>query len=255
MFNSEKSSAFANKKSTIDVINKRAPGKLLCASSTRKCLKACDIYELRSILYDLNKCAYGTKDELIERIMYSYSIKYRLIHLGIMNIKLERVTKDELQVWRNVLKSWEQGIPLKYPKGRFHWNTSVLKNEGDVLFKHSFKLIENVKEQDYSMFKEDIEKSTNPYVASRVAFRNEGMIIIPMPVSGKNYATMNDFTENAPEIQRKEFWKKVAETAKQLMRERGEVWISIHGSIKYTNVKIGAIPMYYFDNGLIQNYK
>jgi hypothetical protein len=37
-------------------------------------------------------------------------------------------------LWIDILKNWQDGIILKYPKqlkGRFMWNTSVLKNNGN----------------------------------------------------------------------------------------------------------------------------
>ena len=72
-----------------------------------------------------------------------------------------------------------------------------------------------------------------------------------MPISGKNYATLRDFTDNAPEIQQQEFWKHVAEVAKKFMKEKGKVWISVHGlGVDYTHVRISTTPKYYFDNEL-----
>lgn len=50
-----------------------------------------------------------------------------------------------------------------------------------------------------------------------------------MPVSGKNYATLKDFIDNAPKIQQKEFWKHTTTVAKRCMAEKGKVWISVHG--------------------------
>jgi hypothetical protein len=63
-----------------------------------------------------------------------------------------------------------------------------------------------------------------------------------MPIPGK------DFIDNAPEIQQQEFWKKVA---KNFMKEKGKVWISVHGfGVDYTHVRISSIPKYYFNNEL-----
>ena len=73
------------------------------------------------------------------------------------------------------------------------------------------------------------------------------MLVIPMPVSGKNYATLKDFIDNAPKIQQQEFWKHVAEVAKKFMKKNGKVWISVHGlGVAYTHVRISTIPKYYF---------
>jgi hypothetical protein len=77
------------------------------------------------------------------------------------------------------------------------------------------------------------------------------MLVIPMYIRGKNYATLRDFIDNAPEIQQQEFWKHAAKVAKKLMKEKGKVWISVHGlGVYYTHVRISTIPKYYFDNEL-----
>lgn len=58
-------------------------------------------------------------------------------------------------MWSDVLNDWENGIPLKYPKGlkRFQWNTSVLK-EG-APFKQSFKEdLRLAQTQDLTAFRE-----------------------------------------------------------------------------------------------------
>jgi hypothetical protein len=158
-------------------------------------------------------------------------------------------------LWSTVLTNWEKGIPMKYPKSikdKFQWNTSVLKNNGKVVFKQTFRVDNNLpKEQDKTDFQEYINKSKNKYVVSFLNLSKDTMLIIPMPVSGKNYATLKDFIDNAPKIQQKEFWKHTAEVAKRCMTEKGKVWISVHGlGVYYTHVRISIIPKYYFDNEL-----
>jgi len=44
--------------------------------------------------------------------------------------------------WSDILTNWENGGIVTYPKqlkGKFQWNTSVLKNEGNTEFKQSFR--------------------------------------------------------------------------------------------------------------------
>ena len=158
-------------------------------------------------------------------------------------------------LWSDVLTNWENGITLKYPKnvkGKFQWNTSVLKNDGNVAFKQTFrtnnKLPQNQNKKD---FEEHIKKSQNKYVVSFPNLSKDTMLVVPMPIRGKNYATLRDFIDNAPEIQQQEFWKHVTEVAKNFMKEKGKVWISVHGlGVDYTHVRISTSPKYYFDNEL-----
>ena len=158
-------------------------------------------------------------------------------------------------LWSDILNNWENGIPLKYPKnvkGKFQWNTSVLKNNGKVLFKQTFrtnnKLTQNQNKKD---FEEYIKNSKNKYVVSFPNLSKDTMLVIPMPILDKNYATLRDFIDNASYIQQQEFWKEVAEVAKKIMNEKNKVWISVHGlGVDYTHVRIGSTPKYYFDNEL-----
>jgi hypothetical protein len=158
-------------------------------------------------------------------------------------------------LWNEVLKNWENGVVLKYPKqlkGRFLWNTSVLKNNGNIEYKQSFITNYNLPEiQNKRDFQEYITNSRNKHVVAFPSLSKGIMLVIPMPVNGKNYVTLRDFIDNASHTQQQEFWKKVAEIAKQMMIEKGKVWISVHGfGVPYTHVRISTTPKYYFDNEL-----
>jgi hypothetical protein len=105
-------------------------------------------------------------------------------------------------LWSDILTKWEKGIILKYPKnikGKFQWNTSVLKNDSNVPFKQKFRTHEQLPEiQNKKDFQEHINNSQNKYVISFPNLNKDTMLVIPMPVSGKNYATLKDFIDNAP---------------------------------------------------------
>ena len=158
-------------------------------------------------------------------------------------------------LWLDVLSNWKNGIPLKYPhqlKGRFQWNTCVLKNNGNVEYKQHFRTNNNLPSiQNTKDFQENINKSKNKYVTAFPNLSKDTMLVVPMPVIGKNYATLRDFIDNSSEIQQKEFWKKVANVAEDFMNKNGKVWISVHGlGVAYTHVRISTSPKYYFDNKL-----
>lgn len=153
-------------------------------------------------------------------------------------------------MWNDVLASWENGIPFTYPshiKNSFEWNTSVLKT-GREEYKERFKINKNLPTvQNFYEFQEYIAKSKNKHVVSFPNLNGDTMLIVPMPVPGKNYATLKDFIDNAPQIQQQEFWKRVAKVAKNRMK-KGNVWISVHGmGVHYTHVRISYSPKYYFD--------
>jgi hypothetical protein len=158
-------------------------------------------------------------------------------------------------IWNDILNDWENGIGLKYPKqlkGRFQWNTSVLKNGGKSEFKQSFRTNTKLpQKQNTKEFKEHMLKSTNKYVTYFPNLSKDTMLVIPMPVRGRNYATLRDFIDTAPEIQQQEFWKTVAHVAKDFANKHEKVWISVHGmGVDYTHVRISSSPKYYFNADL-----
>ena len=158
-------------------------------------------------------------------------------------------------MWSNVLKNWKNGIPFKYPsniKGRFQWNTSVLKNNGNTEYRQSFRVDNNLAQiQSLNEYSEHFKNSKNRYVVTFPNLSGDILLVCPMPMNGKNYATLKDFIDNASLTQQKMLWKKVAIVAKKMMKIHDKVWISVHGlGVDYTHVRISPSPIYYFDNEL-----
>ena len=122
-------------------------------------------------------------------------------------------------LWSNVLENWKNRIPFKYPsniKGRFQWNTSVLKNNGNSEYKQTFRVDNNlVQTQSLDVYSEYFKNSKNRYVVAFPNLSGDIILVCPMPMNGKNYATLKDFIDNASLTQQKEFWKKVAVIAKK----------------------------------------
>lgn len=158
-------------------------------------------------------------------------------------------------LWKNILHNWENGITLTYPrniKGKFEWNTSVLKQNGETIFKQSFQTNEQLPHiQKYEEFQKYFKTSQNKQVIAFPNLSKDTILVVPMPILNKNYATLKDFIDNAPQIQQQEFWKKVAEIAKIIMLQKERIWISVHGlGVHYTHVRISSSPKYYFDSEL-----
>lgn len=161
-------------------------------------------------------------------------------------------------LWEQILKSWEDGNPFEYPSrlnNKFQWNTSVLKNNGNVEFKQKFKVNKKLPEkQNFKSFKEYLTKSTNKYLVSFLNPNKDTLLIIPMNRPGKNYATIKDFVDNAPKVQQVEFWKEAAVKCRVQMKEHKKVWVSAHGlGVPYFHLRISTKPKYYFNEELSQS--
>jgi hypothetical protein len=129
---------------------------------------------------------------------------------------------------------------------------SVLKSNGNVEFKQAFRTHRELPgKQDYSSFRDHIQRCTDDHVAVFPNMSGDTLLVIPMPLRGKNYATLRDFIDEAPLPQQQAFWKEVAHTARYVMQEAGRAWISVHGmGVPYTHVRVSATPKYYFDAAL-----
>jgi hypothetical protein len=154
--------------------------------------------------------------------------------------------------WDSILNEWSAGNYYNYPirlTKRFQWNTSVLKNNGNVVFKEKYKINKELPtKQSHKAFNEHIKKSKNKYVTSFPNLNGDTILVVPIPRPGKNYATLKDFVDNAPKMQQKEFWKKVAIVAETQMKKFGSVWVSAHGlGVPYLHIRVCSIPKYYFD--------
>ena len=159
--------------------------------------------------------------------------------------------------WWDVLKAWQAGGVLSYPKsvkGRFLWNTSVLKHNGNVPFRQSFRTSHLLaRQQDVTPFQTHLDASRNKHVVVFPNLSGDTMLVVPQPVNGKNYATLRDFIDNASHEQQQCFWKTVATTALTMMQRDRSIWISVHGTgVDYTHVRLSYEPKYYFDTRLAQ---
>lgn len=148
--------------------------------------------------------------------------------------------------WGHVLENWENGI-FHYPSERFEWNTSVYKNN-DSEYKESFKVNLNLPTRQST--KEFRQYFKEKYVVAFPSLSGD-MLVVPIPVRGKNYTTLKDFMDNSSKKQKQMFWKKVAEVIKS---SPCPVWVSVHGmGVSYTHVRIAKTPKYYFDEKLTKN--
>jgi hypothetical protein len=159
--------------------------------------------------------------------------------------------------WNEILENWESGNAHSYPKilkYRFMWNTSVIKNNGNCYFYQKFKGEKSLPSiQNTTSFHDHIFKSKTKYATSFPNLSGDTILVIPMPMKGKNFPTIKDFIDNSDEIQQIYFWKKVANETKKMMKKFDKIWVSTSGlGVPYCHVRICTKPKYYFDNKLKQ---
>jgi hypothetical protein len=155
--------------------------------------------------------------------------------------------------WSEVLKKWECGSVLKYPKKintRFLWKTSMISSEKDLYFNEAYIIANDLPYvQDFTSFKEYLKydgRDSSKAVVSFYNFSKDTMLIVPMPIKGKNYATIKDFIDNAEIDQQRKLWAETASVAKNMLKSHRKIWISTHGyGVSYLHIRISIKPKYY----------
>ena len=160
-------------------------------------------------------------------------------------------------IWNELLEKWESGNYFSFPnnlKGKFQWNTSVLKNNGKSKYLEEFMVNKELpKSQDLSAFKEYVKKSNNKYAVSFPNPSGDTILVIPMPRANKNFATIKDFMDNASELHKKKFWQESARIIREEMKNSKHLWISAHGlGVPYFHLRICQKPKYYFSESLMK---
>ena len=164
-------------------------------------------------------------------------------------------------LWRDVLDQWDKGEGPVYPKNYntaknrdtgFLWNTSVIKSNGESVYKEKYKLCKELpQEQNFSPFKKHMYTSTNKYAVSFPNLSMDALLVVPMPRHRKNFSTLRDFIDNASPCHQRRFWKEVSKVVQVMMAAGMNVWVSTHGlGVPYLHVRVSYTPKYYFSERL-----
>ena len=129
---------------------------------------------------------------------------------------------------------------LSFP---YRWNCSPVSKTG---LDKSFEFVVNERSslqnssQNYSAYQSYINNSSSPHACSFTS-RSNNIMIIPIPVSGKNFSSISYFTQNASLEQQENFWQKVSiKLTKEINRNPQETrWLCTEGlAIPYLHVRI-----------------
>jgi|SaaInlV_200m_DNA_4_1039719.scaffolds.fasta_scaffold09687_2 hypothetical protein len=152
-------------------------------------------------------------------------------------------------LWSTKLFHWKGGIiPTHDCVSRFYYETSPVDSKMENDYHETFILNQDLDKmmQNFSIFKQYLQQSTNTYVCSFPNINRSAILCVPMPRKNKNFTTMKDFIDNASVSQQKEFWKYVAIEIEEQLLHHKRLYISTHGhGVPYFHLRIEPVPKYY----------
>lgn len=159
--------------------------------------------------------------------------------------------------WKSVIQNWLNKNPPFIPSSLNHntldngyyFQTTCIDYEMNNEYKYKFIETNGFKlTQDYTAYKEYINKSNNKYATHFYSLTGKTILVIPMPRINKNFSHLRAFYENASETHIKEFWKYVAKIVIKLLKKNMKLYIHTHGKeIPYLHLRIECCPKDYYD--------
>ena len=154
-------------------------------------------------------------------------------------------------LWKDKISLWKEGEYQTYIEPiskRFFFETTVC--DKDMVNEYIEKFIENDDlqkiSQNYSAFTDYINNSTDEYVTSFYNLSGESLLIIPIPKENKDFTTIKDFCDNASEMHKITFWKKVAYEIENILKTTNKIYVSTHGLGEYYfHLRLDKKPKHY----------
>ena len=161
-------------------------------------------------------------------------------------------------LWFDKLTHWKNGIiPTHDMTSRYMFETSPITADGENEYDEtliSCKKLNNIKNQNYLPFEENIKNSNNKYIAVFPNVSKSTLLCVPIPRKNKNFLSIKDFIDNASLTQQCEFWKQVAYEIENQLQFHDKLYISTHGlGVHYFHLRIEPIPKYYVTKKYIQD--
>tara|TARA_X000000950_G_C13915020_1_gene660580 strand:+ start:2717 stop:3304 length:588 start_codon:yes stop_codon:yes gene_type:complete len=153
----------------------------------------------------------------------------------------------KLFLWKNLFDFPNTPESSMSSEHGFYFQTSCCNKDKSKNYKETWKKTDGFKtKQDYSKFKEHIEKAQKEGKKFATHFLNPtgtNILVVPMPKKGKNFAHFRLFCENASVKQKKEVWKYVAEQVEKALKKSDIIFISTHGKdVPYLHIRIECFP-------------
>lgn len=165
----------------------------------------------------------------------------------------KRPKPSDKKTWKEIIKSWKTGKHLPDINGSVFWETSAIKNGGNVAYKErtmsAASVLPITKRADSSPFREYLANKTSP-----VGFSNPtgSCTLVAPPDTGKNFSHLGSFYKNASKNEIRALWKKVAVEIEKKLKKRDTVYVSTHGmAVPWLHVRICNNPNH-FSTGVLR---
>lgn len=156
------------------------------------------------------------------------------------------------QSWDQQLLDWEKGRVLQYPswvEKRFFYETLVCKKDlRKIEYQDAFIETDELDKNECSpaSFQAKFKTSKNRWVSAFPSLSGGTTLVVPMPRSGRCFASIKDFIDNATLEHQKHFWKRAAREIRKAVSSTGRVYVSTHGlAVPYFHLRIDTEPKYY----------
>lgn len=150
------------------------------------------------------------------------------------------------KTWKDMINAWKAGKHLPDITGSVFWETSAIKNGGNVLYKEQTESASGDLPMslrgDSSIFKAHLKNKTSAvmfYSPSRT-------LLVAPPDKKKNYSHLATFYKNASQREINNLWKTVAVGIEKELKNHDVLYVSTHGTgVNWLHVRISSTPRYY----------
>jgi hypothetical protein len=165
------------------------------------------------------------------------------------------MTSDNLngRTWKSVLDYMANGNILiskhdiKSRQMPFLWRCSVINKSESSIFSQTLTACGKLPtKQNYKTYQGYFDQSHKKSVVSFLNLSGDTVLVVPVPTKTKNFATIQNFINNASIKQQSDLWKLVAKEVRNMLESNDYVWISTHGlGVPYLHIRICNYPKYY----------
>lgn len=184
------------------------------------------------------------------------NLRHSFVKAYLVNLKNNN-NQSLKRTWQDELNSWKRSPPqyLENHPFRFFWKTSPIDSSLNTEFKSiildaSSSFTGN---SNHAKFSNKIDKKCIQNNDTITFMSQSGNpLVIPCPVEGQNFYTIQDFMKNATEKHKKSFFRKAArliENEAHKLKPNKKLYINTEGTVvPYFHLRLDSEPKYYSEN-------